>query len=62
MRSESDIRVTYQHEIEFANYQHVGIVIAPLTITEKVAGQKTWSMALSGMTFNSGLSTDTFTP
>ena len=61
-RSESDIRVTYQHEVQFANYQPVGAVTAPLTITEKVASQKSWSMVLNGMTFNGGLSTGTFTP
>jgi len=62
VRSESDIRVTYEHEIEFTNYQPAGTVTAPLTITEKIAGQETWSMALSEMTFNSGLTSATFTP
>jgi len=62
VRSESDISITYQHEIEFANYQQMGIVTVPLTITERVAGQKSWSIVLSGVTFNSGLSTGTFTP
>lgn len=53
---------TYSHEIDFSNYQKNGNLSLPLTITEKVAGQTTWSLTLSSISFNGGLTADIFAP
>jgi hypothetical protein len=46
------------HEIRFGDYGPANGVIVPHTITELVGGQKTWTLQLTSINFNSGL-TDT---
>jgi hypothetical protein len=60
--SDSNFTSVYMHEIDFSNYQASGNVVAPYTITEKIGGQATWSITLSSVSFNSGLTASTFTP
>lgn len=60
--SESNFTITYMHEIDFSNYQPSGNVVAPYTITEKIAGQTTWSTTLTSISFNNGLTASIFAP
>jgi len=48
-------RGEYQHETIFSNYKQVNGVLVPYSITEKVAGQQTWSIQLNSAEFNTGL-------
>lgn len=41
---------------DFANYQTVSGIQVPFSITEKVAGQQMWTMQLTSVAFNTGLS------
>jgi len=43
------------HEMQFSNYQLFNGVFAPSSITELIAGQQTFTIQLSQITFNSGL-------
>lgn len=60
--SESNFTITYIHEIDFSNYQPLGNIVAPYTITEKIAGQTTWSTTLTSISVNNGLTASIFTP
>lgn len=62
VRSEANFNKTYTHRISFSNYQTTGGTKAPLTITEKVNGQTTWTITISSLTFNGGLTDDIFNP
>jgi hypothetical protein len=46
---------SYAHEIHFAEYQTTNGVTVPMSVSEAVEGQKTWSLQLSSVTFNAGL-------
>lgn len=59
---DSNFQQTIQHEIDFSNYQQISGALVPMTITERVSGQETWSIQLSSLSFNSGLTAQTFTP
>lgn len=45
----------YPHEIQFGNYQSVSGLLVPFSISESISGQKTLSIQLNQMKFNSGL-------
>lgn len=60
--SDSNFTTVYVHEIDFSNYESSGNVVAPYTITEKIGGQATWSITLSSVSFNGGLTDSIFTP
>lgn len=60
--SDSNFQQTLQHEIDFSNYQQRSGASVPMTITEKVSGQETWSIQLSSLSCNSGLTPQSFTP
>jgi len=62
VRSESNFNTTLTHEIDFANYQTFGNTSMPCTIIEKINGQETWSVAISSVVFNSGLTIAEFNP
>jgi len=49
-----------QHEVLFSNYQTVSGVLVPFSVTEKISGQTTWSVKLTGVSFNVGLTTADF--
>ena len=49
-----------QHIIGFSNYQISNGILFPLSIAESVDGQSTWSLALTSVTFNTGLSDSDF--
>lgn len=49
-----------QHIIGFSNYQIYGGVLAPLSIADSVGGQSIWSIQMTGITFNTGLSDSDF--
>ena len=49
-----------QHIIGFSNYQVSNGILFPLSIAESVDGQSTWSLALTSVTFNTGLSDSDF--
>ena len=58
--SNTDTSQSYLHEIVFSNYTTTSGLAIPFGITEKIAGQQTWSMTLTSVTFNSGLSDSLF--
>lgn len=58
----NDLKQSYLHEIAFSNYTPTNGLSVPFAITEKFGGQKTWSISLSSLTFNSGLSDTLFKP
>jgi hypothetical protein len=60
--AESNFQVSFLHEIDFSNYQTVGGVAVPFAIAESIGGQRTWSLSLSSLSFNSGLTEAVFTP
>lgn len=55
LRPNDSPRGAYLHETIFANYKNVNGVLMPLTVTEKAGGQQTWTMQLSSVEFNTGL-------
>jgi hypothetical protein len=60
--SDANFQISFTHEIDYSNYQAVGGLAAPFGITESVGGQQTWSISLSSLSFNSGLTESVFTP
>lgn len=58
--SNTDTSQSYLHEIIFSNYTTTSSLSVPLSITEKIAGQQTWSMSITSITFNNGLSDSLF--
>jgi hypothetical protein len=55
-------QIDFPHVMLFSNYQTVNGILVPFSITERVAGQTTWTMQLSQITFNSGLGDTDFQP
>lgn len=60
--SDADYNQTLSHELDFSNYQKVGNIAAPLTVSETLSGQTTWSLTLTSLSFNGGLTSDIFAP
>lgn len=58
--SEDGRMLPVAHEMIFSNVTTVNGVAVPLSVVEKVGGQKTWSLQLGSVTFNSGLETSIF--
>jgi hypothetical protein len=48
------------HEVHYSNYQTVGGVLMPFSITEDLTGQATWTIQLSQIKFNVGLQESAF--
>jgi hypothetical protein len=46
--------------LDFSNYQNVNGLLAPFAVSQSVAGQQTWSVQLSSLAFNTGLSDSDF--
>ncbi|HEV2489119.1 MAG TPA: hypothetical protein VGT03_04870 [Candidatus Acidoferrales bacterium] len=55
VRSNDVPKSEYQHEIIFSNYTLANGVLVPYSITERVSGQETWTIQLSSISFNVGL-------
>lgn len=53
--------VSLPEDISFSNYQRVSGVEVPFTITESINGQQIWTIQLSSIQFNTGLSDADFT-
>jgi hypothetical protein len=49
-------------EILFANFNSSNGFIVPFTITERIAGQRTWTLNLNSFTTNSGVADAVFNP
>jgi len=49
------------HQIRYSNYTTVSGVLVPFSIVEQIAGQHTWDMQLSQISFNTGLQDSAFT-
>jgi hypothetical protein len=47
--------VDLTHEIDFSDYRLSNACLVPFSITEKVDGQQTWTVQLSAISFNAGL-------
>jgi hypothetical protein len=59
--STTDLTQAYEHAVAFADYKNVSGVMVPFSITEKISGQNIWSIQLSSITFNTGLTDADFT-
>ena len=46
--------------LDFGNYQNANGLLAPFAISQSVAGQQTWSIQLTSLAFNTGLSDSDF--
>lgn len=58
--SKGNVRQTFTHEIDFSAFQAVNGLLVPMTITEKVGGQQTWTVTLTNVVLNTGLSDSDF--
>jgi hypothetical protein len=45
----------FPHQMLFSGYQTVNGILVPFSITERIAGQTTWTIQLSQISFNAGL-------
>ncbi len=45
----------HAHEIQFSDYRLANGILVPFSITERVAGQRTWNIQLDRISFNVGL-------
>ena len=52
---EKDSTQDHPHEMEFSDYRPVNGLFVPFSITEKIGGQRTWTIQLSAISFNPGL-------
>lgn len=59
--SDQDIKRSYVREISFSNYSVVNGLSLPFTITERIGQVQTWTITLTSVSFNSGLSDSLFT-
>jgi hypothetical protein len=46
----------------FSDYRAINGILVPFSITERVAGQTTWTIQLSQIAFNTGLGDTDFQP
>lgn len=49
-----------KHTVNFGNYKTVNGVAVPFSVSETIAGQHTWTLQLSSIAFNTGLSDSDF--
>jgi hypothetical protein len=49
-----------KHLLDFTNYQNINGLLIPFAISQSIAGQQTWSVQLSSVSFNTGLSDSDF--
>ena len=49
-----------EHEIAFSDFRMVNGFLVPFNITEIVTGQMTWTLQLSTISFNTGLTNTDF--
>jgi hypothetical protein len=57
---ESSRQVSLAHEIQFSNYQSENGVQVPFGVSEFIDGQHTWTLQLSSISFNTGLTSSDF--
>jgi len=50
----------YSHAVVFSDYQSIAGVLVPFSVTEEVTGQQTWTITLTSMNFNTGLTDSDF--
>lgn len=55
-------QVDFPHQMLFTDYRTINGILVPFSITERVAGQTTWTIQLSQITFNNGLGDTDFQP
>ena len=48
------------HEVQFSDYRNVNGVMVPFGVTEYIGGQRVWTLQLSSIQFNTGLSDSDF--
>jgi hypothetical protein len=53
-------RHTFRHQLAFSDYRVVNGASFPFSIIETIEGQQTWTIQLSSVTLNSGLTDSTF--
>ena len=61
VHSDQDIKRTYVRELIFSNYSVVNGVSIPFALEERIGQVQTWTIKLSSVTFNSGLTDSLFT-
>ena len=50
-----------RHQLLYSGYRNVNGVAVPFSVTETLSGQRTWTFALSSISFNTGLTAADFT-
>ena len=55
-------QVDFPHEMLFSDYRTINGILVPFSITERIAGQKTWTIQLNEISFNTGLGDTDFQP
>lgn len=55
-------QIEFPHMMFFSDYRPVNGILVPFSITERVAGQKTWTIQISQIAFNNGLGDIDFQP
>jgi hypothetical protein len=55
-------QVDFPHRMLFSDYRTVNGILVPFSITERIAGQTTWTIQLSQISFNAGLGDTDFQP
>ena len=53
-------RTRYLHEMIYSDFRSQGGVLIPFSLTERIGGQATWSVQLSSINFNTGLTDSDF--
>ncbi|MGC2829402.1 MAG: hypothetical protein WB994_07170 [Candidatus Acidiferrum sp.] len=53
-------RHSFKHQVAFSDYRSVNGVLFPFAIAETIEGQQTWSIQLSSITLNNGLTDSIF--
>lgn len=61
VHSDQDVKRTYTRELIFSNYSLVNGVSIPFALEERIGQVQTWTIKLSSVTFNSGLTDSVFT-
>jgi hypothetical protein len=56
MAAPYDSSELYTHEVSFSDYRNSDGLLLPYSITEQIGGQRTWTIQLTSIAFNQGLS------
>jgi hypothetical protein len=61
VHSDRDNTLAYSREVSYGGYNRISGVDVPFTITQRVSGQRIWTIKLNSVAFNTAVSDATFT-